>query len=79
MTKTYWGHKRTKHIDVQHHFVKGKVKTREFLPVYIPSEDNIANLLTKPLPRDMTRNFTMDLGLYEPGKAGEHVKWPRWL
>jgi len=44
------------------------------LPVYIPSEDNIANLLTKPLPRDMTRNFTMDLGLYEPGKAGEHVK-----
>ncbi|KAJ3564398.1 hypothetical protein NP233_g8320 [Leucocoprinus birnbaumii] len=65
MTKTYWGHKRTKHIDVRHHFVKEKVEMGEFAPVYIPSEDNVADLLTKPLPRDATRNFTSDLGLWD--------------
>ena len=37
----------------------------EFLPIYIPSKDNVANLFTKPLPRDTIRNFTVDLGLYE--------------
>jgi len=38
---------------------------KEFLPVYIPSKDNVANLFTKLLPRDTTRNFTVDLGLYK--------------
>jgi len=47
------------------------------LPIYIPSEENITDLLTKPLPRDMTRNFLMLLGLYELGKAEEQVE-QRW-
>jgi len=37
----------------------------KFLPVYIPSKDNVANLFTKPLLRDTTKNFTVDLGLYK--------------
>ena len=44
-----------------HHFVKEK-----FLPVYISGKVNIADLLTKPLPRDTMRNFTIDLGLDKP-------------
>jgi len=62
---------------MRHHFVKEKVKIRELLPIYIPSEENITDLLTKPLPRDMTRNFIMLLGLYELGKAEEQVE-QRW-
>ena len=31
MTKTYQGHKRAKHIDVCHHFVKEKVEKEEFM------------------------------------------------
>ncbi|KAJ3563743.1 hypothetical protein NP233_g8744 [Leucocoprinus birnbaumii] len=50
MTRTYRGHKRMKHIDVHHHFVKEKVEMGEFNLVYVPSEDNVADLLTKPLP-----------------------------
>ena len=65
MTKTYRGHKRTKHIDIRHHFVKEKAEMGEFKPIYIPSEDNVADLLTKALPRDATRNFALDLGLWE--------------
>ncbi|KAJ3552017.1 hypothetical protein NP233_g12969 [Leucocoprinus birnbaumii] len=65
MTKTYRGHKQTKHIDVRHHFIKEKVEMGEFSPVYIPSEDNVADLLTKPLPHEATQSFTSDLGLWE--------------
>ena len=70
MTKTYQRHKRAKHIDVCHHFIKEKVKKREFTPVYIPSKDNIADLLTKLLPKETTRDFVMDLGLCGPGDIG---------
>lgn len=44
-----------------HHFIKEKVEKSNFVLVYIPSKDN---LLTKPLLKDTTRKFTMDLGLY---------------
>jgi len=37
----------------------------EFKPIYILSEDNVADLLTKALPCDATRNFALDLGLWE--------------
>jgi len=40
---------RTKHIDVQHHFIKDKVKCGNITFQYIPSSENIANLFTKSL------------------------------
>jgi len=46
----------------------------EFLPVCIPNKDNVANLFIKPLQRDITRNFTVDLGLYELKEAWEQRK-----
>jgi len=47
--KTYWKYKRMKYIDVYYYFVKEKVKTEKFKPVYIPSNNNIADLFTKTL------------------------------
>jgi len=69
MTKTYHRYKRTKHVDAQHYFVKEKVKTGK--SIYIPSEDNIADLLTKLSPSDIIRESIRDLGLWELSKAGE--------
>ena len=40
-----------------HHFVKEKIKKRDFIPIYISSENNVSNLLNKPLLRDIIRNF----------------------
>ena len=54
MTKTYQGHKRTKYIDVYYYFIKEKAETGEFKPVYIPSENNVADLLMKALLHDAT-------------------------
>ena len=57
-----------------HHFIKEKVEKSNFVLVYIPSKDN---LLTKPLLKDTTRKFTMDLGLYsykEEEKENNEIK-----
>lgn len=40
---------RTKHIDVRLHFVRECVEQRKIQLQYCPSEDNIADILTKPL------------------------------
>jgi len=57
-------HRRTKHIDVRHHFVKEHAETNEVNFKYIPSALNMADFLTKPLLRDAIRKTiaALDLG-----------------
>jgi len=62
--KTYQGYKKTKHIDVCHHFIKKKAETVEFKSVYILSKNNVADLLTKALPHNTTWSFALNLGLW---------------
>jgi hypothetical protein len=45
-------HNRTKHIDVQHHFVREKVASGEIQIVYCQSADQLADLMTKALTKD---------------------------
>ena len=45
-------HKRTKHIDVQYHFIREKTISGEINPIYVQSEYQLADIFTKPLPRD---------------------------
>ena len=44
-------HARTKHIDVQYHFIRNKVESKEIELRYLPTKEMIADALTKPLPR----------------------------
>lgn len=53
-TKNNKNHRRTKHIDVKHHFVKEKVDANLVQCTYVPSNNILANILTKPLARDAT-------------------------
>jgi len=50
-------HRRTKHIDVKYHFVKEHTKSEQVKFEYIPSTENIADLFTKPLPRDAVQKL----------------------
>src|SRR4030095_14495405 len=42
-------HARTKHIDIQHHFIREKIVSNEIEIQHCASEDNLADLLTKAL------------------------------
>ena len=43
-------HGRSKHIDVYFHFVRDCIANGRISLEYCPTRDNIADLLTKPLP-----------------------------
>ena len=56
-------HSRTKHIDVQHHFVRELIESKEVALRYCPSDANVADVLTKPLQRDKHVHCAQALGL----------------
>jgi hypothetical protein len=56
-------HQRTKHIDVQHHFIREKVEAGEIVLKYEPTEHMIADVLTKALARAKHEWCTDALGL----------------
>ena len=56
-------HDRTKHIDVRYHFLQQKVDSKEILLAYLPTNDQIADALTKGLPRAKHERFSKEMGL----------------
>ena len=44
-------HTRTKHIDIQHHFIREKVENKEVEVIYCRTEDMIADYLTKGISK----------------------------
>jgi Reverse transcriptase (RNA-dependent DNA polymerase)/Integrase core domain len=43
-------HQRTKHIDIAHHFIRDHVRSHDVVIVWVPTEQQQADLLTKMLP-----------------------------
>lgn len=56
-------HSRTKHIDIQHHFVREHVAKRNVHFEFIGTELMVADVLTKPLSRDKHVKFIQSMGL----------------
>ena len=56
-------HKRMKHIDIKHHFIKDKIKKGEIVLKYICSREQLADVLTKPLNKDLFCKHVLDMGL----------------
>ena len=50
-------HQRTKHIDIRHHFIKQLVEENKIILTYLPTEQMVADIFTKPLAR--TRYATL--------------------
>ena len=50
-------HKRTKHIDIRYHFIRFEIANGIVNLTYIPSDQNIADMFTKPLPSPKLKQF----------------------
>jgi hypothetical protein len=56
-------HAWTKHINIQYHFIWDTVEQQEISLTYCPTEDMVANILTKPLPCQQFKKLYGFLGL----------------
>ena len=56
-------HGRAKHIDIQHHFIREKIVNGDIVLEYVPTSEQIADGLTKPLPKPKFDAFRKALGL----------------
>lgn len=56
-------HKRTKHIDVRYHFIREKFSEGCFSLMYVPTQEQIADLFTKALPKERFQFLTQMMGV----------------
>jgi hypothetical protein len=54
-------HQRTKHIDIQHHFVRELVSEKVIELKYVPTEENIADVFTKGLGKQRHHDLLTSL------------------
>nr|GEV23930.1 uncharacterized mitochondrial protein AtMg00810-like [Tanacetum cinerariifolium] len=59
-------HARTKHIEIDCHFIRDKVKEGVILPTYVSTKHQVADILTKGLPKPLHYNCLSKLGLCNP-------------
>ncbi|GJS97489.1 retrovirus-related pol polyprotein from transposon TNT 1-94 [Tanacetum coccineum] len=58
-------HSRTKHIEIRHHFLRDNVQKGHISIEKVPSVDNIADILTKPLKCESFNYLRLGLGMME--------------
>jgi transposase InsO family protein len=57
-------HARSKHIDIRHHFIREQVVANHISLQYLPTEDMLADVMTKPLSRDQHIKLVNRLGVH---------------
>jgi KUP system potassium uptake protein len=64
---------RSKHIDTRYHFIRDRISKKEFLITYCPTQDMVADIFTKPLPRATFQKHVTNLGLRVATEIDTHV------
>ena len=57
-------HRRTKHIDIQHHYVREQVAAGSVVLSFVGTEDMVADVLTKPLPAERHGRLAEEMGVW---------------
>jgi hypothetical protein len=68
LAKNPINHARTKHIDVQYHFIREKVEQKEFNLEYCPTDKMLADVLTKPVAKQQFQKLRDALHIYSASK-----------
>ncbi|XP_057518521.1 secreted RxLR effector protein 161-like [Amaranthus tricolor] len=63
ITKNPVQHSRTKHIEVRHHFIRDHVEKGNISLSFISTENQLADIFTKPLSADRFAYIRMELGM----------------
>jgi len=63
MAKNPVGHKRTKHIDIRHHFIRECVTAGTICLSYCPTKEMVADIFTELLLRGQFEKLQPELGL----------------
>ena len=63
LLKDHQYHAHTKHINIRFHFIHYTVDNGQLCLIYCPTEDMIADMLTKALPSTKVKHFASELGL----------------
>jgi hypothetical protein len=66
LTKDHQYHVWTKHIDVRYHFIRWIVEQGSIWFIYCPTDEMIANSLTKALPSVKVKHFAAEFGVVLP-------------
>ena len=69
LTKNPEYHSRTKHIDIQHHFVRDHVRVGNVKFHYVNTQDMVADALTKALARDQYHKLIRMFGMVDVGNG----------
>jgi hypothetical protein len=62
-------HSRTKHIEVRYHFLRDNVEKGNIDLIHVPTEKQLADILTKPLDQATFARLRGDLGVVFPFRA----------
>jgi phage/plasmid-associated DNA primase len=66
-------HERSKHIEIDCHYIREKIQSKEIETPYIPSQNQLADIFTKSLTKFQFQNILFHLGsfnIYEPNLRG---------
>ena len=58
-------HNRVKHIDISFHFVRERVASEDIEVIYCPTDEMVADAMTKALPKEKFLKFREIMGIDE--------------